>query len=267
MRFLKFITLGLIIISLQAFAGTIDLSNGYYNTCRGHYLRTIANGDSVVFTFRGNAPSYVESILIAAEGRQSSYSFGKVYVDGDEVATLGVPGYDPTYPIIIRDRVSTIEIVATNGSRFKIQQMKIFTTPKVYRSYLSRRYRYASNYNIYNWGDDVISILYEWHVLHGSYFREELKILRKLKRRAMRVAASERVRDLRSLVTFRKAKKLLEIISEFEEHFLKSETFIFDYNADRLITDLMTIKEDILEKYDIYVQRKTNKKVKDEESK
>lgn len=62
-------------------------------------------GDTTTHRFR--QPTYVERILVSAEGYRG-YTTIDVYADSDRVGVMGVPGRDPDFPIVIRKTVSTI---------------------------------------------------------------------------------------------------------------------------------------------------------------
>ncbi len=236
-------------LGFTANANTIDLRNGFNGKSGGYYLQNLRSGERVVVNF--NRGTYVESIKIAAIGTQRRYSFGKVYADGEEIATLGIPGRDPEYPITIRGRVNTIEVVATQGSRFRITDFKIFTNEKRYTTYQSRRSYARNNYHIDHWGLEVLDIINELDFLFGTNQGSSRRIFLDLKRAAMRTEASDKVRDPKSLKTFRKAMNLVKKLIIVEDYLLANDFFLLDSTADMLITDLMTVKEDISEKYDL----------------
>lgn len=233
------------------FAKTIDLSNGYQGQSKRHFIKTIKNGQSIRFEFSGGRKQYVESILIAAIGKQRAYSFGKVFADGVEVATLGVPGRDPLYPIVIRERVSTIEVFATEGSKFKVTDFQIFTAKKVYESYSKRRVYGYDHYSIEDWGSEVVEIFHQLDEIFALRSAPEVGTYLEMKKTAMKVSASERVRDSRSLKTYKKVMAMLDVLEAVEELLLGNENMVLDHNGSLLIRDLLTIKEDILERYDL----------------
>lgn len=249
MKLFKMALITSMLFSYTALAN-IDLKDGYSGQSKWDFLRSVENGERVVFNFGGHRPQYVESIVIAAEGRQRAYSFGKVYADGVEIATLGIPGYDPTYPIVVRGHVSTIEVVAQANSHFKILDFKIFTTPKKYSSYTNRRGS-SDQIGVHQWGSEVLDVIYELDAFVKIATSNERNLFIELKRRALKVTASERVRDERSLKTFKLVSELLAIISEVETILLENDQLLINHDADGVITDLLTIKEDILEKYDL----------------
>ncbi len=236
------------LLASTAFAGLIDLKDGFNGKSKRHYIKTIKNGGSVVVNF--DRPQYIESILISATGKQRAYSFGKVFADGQEIATLGVPGRDPIYPVIVRGQVSQITVFATEGSKFKIDNFKIYTANETYNSYSSRPFSQSAKYSISQWGEEVLAIMFELDRLYDLSESENRSLFKSLKKTAMRLAASERVREARSFKTYKKAKQLVSIIETLEEILLANDMFIFDFTADRLLLDLMTVKEDILEEYD-----------------
>ncbi len=247
----KLLIMGL--FALNSFAGLIDLRDGFDGKSKRHFLKTLKNGQSVVVNF--DRPQYVESILISATGKQRSYSFGKVYADGDEVATLGIPGRDPIYPIIVRGTVSQITVFATEGSRFKIDNFKIYTGNGRYSSYSSQSFLQSANYGVSEWGEEVLAVMFELDRLYDLSVSSERALFKSLKQESMRLAASEKVREARSLKTFKKAKRLVEVIQSLENILIENDIFIFSFDADRLLIDLMTIKEDIIEEYDFVTQQ------------
>lgn len=243
------ILIATLMISTVLQAGVIDLREGFNGKGSRYYLQTLSSGERVTVNLgRG---TYVETVKIAAIGKQRRYSFGKVYADGEEIATLGVPGRDPEYPIVVRDRVSVLEVVATDGSRFKIDDFKIFTGQKQYTSYLNRRPHALSNYGLDGWGVEVLDIVSELNHLYGVNRGPAKDIFLNLKRAAMRTQASDIIRNPKSLKTFRYARVLLERIIDAEDYLLTGDFFLLDSTADMIITDLMTVKEDISEQYDL----------------
>lgn len=239
-------------LAMSSMAGLIDLKDGFNGQSKRHFLKTIKNGDSVRVNFA--RPQYIESILISATGKQRAYSFGKVFADGEEIATLGVPGRDPIYPIIVRGRVSQITVFATEGSKFKIDNFKIYTANSSYSSYSSRPYSQRSEYGISEWGEEVLAIMFELDRLFDLSVSREKEQFSNLKKTAMRLAASEKVREVRSFKTYKKAKQLATIIQELDQLLLDRDIFIFNFHADRLLIDLLTIKEDIVEEYDFEME-------------
>lgn len=239
-------------LAMSSMAGLIDLKDGFNGQSKRHFLKTIKNGDSVRVNFA--RPQYVESILISATGKQRAYSFGKVFADGEEIATLGVPGRDPIYPIIVRGRVSQITVFATEGSKFKIDNFKIYTANSSYSSYSARPYSQRAEYGISEWGEEVLAIMFELDRLFDLSVSREKEQFTNLKKTAMRLAASEKVREVRSFKTYKKAKQLGTIIQELDQLLLDRDIFIFNFQADRLLIDLLTIKEDIVEEYDFEME-------------
>ncbi len=236
------------LLATTTLAGLIDLKDGFNGQSKRHFIKTIKDGDSVVVNF--DRPQYIESILISATGKQRAYSFGKVYADGEEIATLGVPGRDPIYPVIVRGQVSQLTVFATEGSKFKIDNFKIYTASESYRSYSATPFSQRANYGISQWGEEVLAIMFELDRVYDLSLSSERELFKELKKSAMKLAASERVREARSFKTFKKAKKLVEIVETLEAILLNNDLFIFDFHADRLLLDLMTVKEDINEEYD-----------------
>jgi hypothetical protein len=231
-----------------SFAQIIDLADGFNGKSRGYYLRTLKSGQSVHVRFPHGA-QFVDTIRVAIEGKQRRYSFAKVYADGQEVGTLGIPGRDPAYPITIRERVSSIEIVAEQGSRFKINSFKIFTQRRAYQKYSHRRI--SGTYSLSQWGTDVLNIVHELKMYVPIYSGAARGLFLNLKKTAIRVEANDRIRDPRSLKTLRFARELVANIQAVEDYLFESSNFIVMGQIDYLLLDLLTIKEDIIERYDL----------------
>lgn len=245
---MKKLILALLLITTTSFAGVIDLKDGFNGQSKRHFLKTLKDGKSVVVNF--DRPTYVESILLSATGKQRAYSFGKVFADGDEIATLGVPGRDPIYPVIVKGLVSQLTVYATEGSKFKIDSFKIYTGNSGYRSYRPGSFRQSSKFNISVWGEETLAILFELDHLYDISSSDDSEMFKNMKKAAMKLAASERVRQGQSLKTLRKAKELVKIINQAEVILLNNDNLMFSFQADRLLIDLLTVKEDILEEYD-----------------
>jgi hypothetical protein len=191
--------------------------------------------------------------MISAEGAQRDYSFAKVYADGDEVATLGVPGRDPDYPIVIRGDVSEIVLKVQDRSRVKILDFKIYTVRKNYSSYTTLERSIRRGYNVDKWGESMLDLVAEFQALsQGMNFGEDVfkKYLKPLKSAALKVQASDDARDARSLSTKKKAEALVDAIDAASPLF-ESDMMLMDSKFDRLGLDLQTIKQDIIEKYDL----------------
>lgn len=253
--FLLFISL-LSVQPVFANNGVIDLKDEgkQYLGLSNKYLKTISEGEGVTYTFERT--QYVERILISAIGKQRAFSFVKVYADGDEVGTLGVPGKDPDYPIVIRGNVSNITLRAQDNSRIEILDFKIFTERKEYGSYSSIPRTQRAKYSMSDWGGKVLDLALEVEYLRRVDTKLSLEDVKKYilpaKKIAFKLQASDSVRDARSLNTKDKA---LELVGSIDTALLllQQDHFLLDARYDSLILDLNTIKQDIGEKYDINV--------------
>lgn len=218
------------------------------------YLKTISQGQGVTYNFE--RPQYVERILVSAIGEQRDFSFVKVYADGDEVGTLGVPGRDPDYPIIIRGNVTNITLKAQNNSKVKILDFKIFTERKEYSSYNSIPRATRAKYSMSDWGGKVLDLALEVEHLRRIDSKVSLDDVKTYvlpaKKVAFKLQAADSVRDARSLNTKEKALELVRSIDKALELF-ELDAFLLDSRYDMIIIDLNTIKQDIGERYDINV--------------
>ncbi|MFA6235881.1 MAG: hypothetical protein WC635_01030 [Bacteriovorax sp.] len=218
------------------------------------YLKTISEGQGITYSFE--RPQYVERVLISAIGEQRDFSFVKVYADGDEVGTLGVPGKDPDYPIIIRGNVSSLTLKAQNNSRVKILDFKIFTERKEYSSYNSVPRTQRAKYSMSDWGGKILDIALEIEYLRRVDSKISMEDVKKhvlpAKKVAFKLQAADNVRDARSLNTKEKALELVGAINSALDLF-QLDAFLLDSRYDMIILDLNTIKQDIGEKYDINV--------------
>ncbi len=254
-NFKAFLALSVLTITMNAFAipSVIDLKAEGRQFLGNEYIRTLNSNQQITFKFADGRSHYVEQIMISAEGAQSQYSFAKVYADGDEIATLGVPGRDPDYPIVVRGEVSELVLKVQDNSRVKILGFKIYTDRKVYSSYLGLNREVRKGYNLDKWGESILDLIAEYQFqtqgmgMPSDSFERYLK---PLKRVAIRLQASDNARDARSLSTKKKAVELLDAIDDATPLF-ESDLMLMDQRFDRLGLDLQTIKQDIIEKYDL----------------
>lgn len=261
-KFNALLVLSALAFSIPSFAdefgGVIDLKKEgkEFFGLSNKYLKSISSGEGISFSFQDSRSHYVERILISAIGEQSQFSFVKVYADGEEVATLGVPGKDPDYPIVIRGQVSNITLKAQDNSKVKILDFKLFTERKDYSSYQSIPRTQRSRYSMEQWGGKVLDIALEIENLRRIDTKitiEDVKTyVLPMKKIAFKLQASDNARDTRSLNTKGKARELVKSIDRSLELF-ESESFLLDQRYDMLILDLETIKQDIGDKYDINV--------------
>jgi hypothetical protein len=261
-NFKAFLLLTSMVLAVPAFAdefgGVIDLKQEgkEFLGLSNKYIKSISSGEGISFSFQDNRSHYVERVLISAIGLQSQFSFVKVYADGEEVATLGVPGRDPDYPIVIRGQVSNITLKAQDNSKVKILDFKLFTERKDYSSYQSIPKTSRSRFSIEQWGGKVLDLTLEVEYLRKIDNKLSIDDVQKyvlpLKKIAFKLQASDNARDVRSLNTKEKARELVKEIDHALELF-ESDSFLLDQRYDMLILDLETIKQDIADKYDIKV--------------
>lgn len=218
------------------------------------YVKSIKNGEQISFSFNDNMPHYVERLMISAIGQQSNYSFVKVYADGDEVATLGVPGRDPDYPIVIRGNVSNISLKAQDNSSVKILDFKIFTERKEYVRYVSMPQSSRGALKLSGWGAKVLELALEIEGIRRVDSKISISDMERfvlpMKKLAFKLQASSMARDSRSLETRTMALEMIKEISKATD-FLESDNFMLDQRYDSVSLDLETIKQDISERYDI----------------
>ena len=254
-HFKAFLALSVFTMALNAFAipSVIDLKDEGKGFFGNEYIKTLNSNEQIVFRFNDGRSHYVEQIMVTAEGRQTNYSFAKVYADGDEIATLGVPGRDPDYPIVVRGEVSELVLKVQDRSRVKILGFKIYTERKNYSSYMGLGREIRRGYNLEKWGESILDLVAEFQFQTqgmpvGSDAFE--RYLKPLKRVAIKLQASDNARDARSLSTKQKAVELLDAIDAAAPLF-ESDLMLMDQRFDRLGLDLQTIKQDIIEKYDL----------------
>lgn len=255
-RFKVLLSASLIALAANALASlppVIDLKVEGRRLIGNEYIKTLDANEDIVFRFKDGRSHYVEQLMISAEGAQRNYSFAKVYADGDEVATLGVPGRDPDYPIVIRGNVSEISLKVQENSRVKILGFKIYTARKNYSSYVGMSRAVRRGYSVDKWGLSILDLVAEFQDLSrdmnlgNNVFENYLKPLKKA---AIKVQASDDARDTRSLSTKEKALVLVDAIDNAIPLF-ESDLMLMDSRFDRLGLDLQTIKQDIIEKYDL----------------
>jgi hypothetical protein len=244
----------LLAVSFSSFAD-IDLKNGFNGKSARHYLKTIKTGQKISVDL--GSKQYVEELLIFAEGRQSSYSFGKVLADGETISTLGIPGFDPDYPVVVRGDVRKIEIVADANSKFKILDFQIFTERKSYNSLQSVPRKIRANYSPKQWGKITLDIVHELYYMMLSQnlisHSDFIEYIQPIRRSAINTQANENARETESLKTFMHADALATAIHKADS-LLDKNLIVMDRKLDVLTIDLKTIKEEISEDYDIKLQ-------------
>ncbi len=227
------LTIALTLFTLNASANVLDLrSEGY----TGRYCV----GDTLSYNLDGE---FVEKILVSAEGI-SRDGFIKVYADGNLIHNIGVPGYDPDYTFRVRQSVSNITLKFEETCS-RILDMKIFT-----EGHTSQRDSHSfRGYGVEGWGADVQSIVSEMvqrSLLSGdNLWNNFLKPLQVLAIKYDAVAAVSGEGDIKTAVY---ALKLAKVIADKEDELLDSSSRRQDM---RNVRDLMQIKEDILEAYDV----------------
>lgn len=239
--------------ALAALPPVIDLKIEGDRTIGNDYIKTVSANESISYRFNDGRSHYVEQLFITAEGAQRNYSFAKVYADGVEIATLGIPGRDPDYPVVIRGEVSEITLKVQDKSRVRLLGFKIYTERKNYSSYHNLPRTERKSFNAEMWGQKVLDLIHEFQGLSGNTamgYNAFTKYLKNLKMAAIQVQASDNVHDARSLSTKKKAEMLVDAIDAAMPLF-ESDVMVVDQRYDRLALDLQTIKQDIIEKYDL----------------
>ena len=138
-----------------------------------------------------------------------------------------------------------------------IRDFQIFTTPKVYNSYVRLPRSARSDYSLDDWGKHVIDSVYELYYLmrdKGLITEDEyITYIQPMRRLAIRTQASDDARDAESIRTYRKARELAESIKAAEPLFERT-LMVMDQHLDMVSIDLLTIMEDISEKYDFDIE-------------
>jgi hypothetical protein len=245
----------LMMASLFTAHADIDLKEGFNGKSKREFIRTIKSGQRIAVDFK--TARYVEEIMIFAEGKQRAFSFADVYADGELISTLGVPGFDPDYPVVVRGKVKKIEVVARANSKVAILDFQVFTKRKNYNSYSSISLAERSNFSLDDWGKHVLDSVHELYFMmrdQGLMSKEEfIQHVQPIRRMAIETQASDDARDADSLKTYMKAKKLAKAIVAAAPLF-DNTMMVMDQRLDMLVIDLKTIKEDISEKYDVNVE-------------
>jgi hypothetical protein len=218
------------------------------------YIKTLNANEEITFTFEDGRKHYVEQLFITAEGAQSRFSFAKVYADGDEIATLGVPGYDPDYPVVVRGEVSEIKLKVQDRSRIKIRGFKIYTEEVAYESYTQTKRHLRSSYALKDWGYAVAVAVEEIMKLNfgkPEQFSVFSTYLKPLKIAALHVQASDNARDVKSIHTKKLVKDVLLPALNNIVPYLESDKVLIDEKYYFVSLDLLTIRADIKERYDL----------------
>lgn len=201
-------------------------------------------GDTLSIDTHGK---FIERMLISAEGIRRD-GFIKVFADGELVHNIGIPGYDPDYTFRVRRNVKNISMKFEETCAL-IRDGKIFSpsqAPTSYRPYRPEQMRTD------NWGAEFLEISRSLSsdLQYEPDFRTNLwpKVLLPMKKIALLENASELVRDERSLITAQRALKIAKIVKDNDALL---ERLLSDSNFDYVVSDLLRIKEDILERYDV----------------
>ena len=190
---------------------------------------------------------YIERIFIAAEGIRNS-GWIHVWADGVKVQRIGVPGYDPDYTFRVRRHVQEIRLTFESTCS-RIFDFKIFSP--IEESAPRTRYNRQRALDT-SWGAEVMTLIDD---IDQSLVSDSLNIdplygsvLRPLKRIAMSERASENERNIRRLTKSLKALEMAKIIRDNEDYmFHRLDLTQYEY----IISDLLSIKEDILEHTDV----------------
>lgn len=192
--------------------------------------------------------NFIEKMLVSAEGIRNS-GFIKVYADGEMIHNIGVPGRDPDYTFRVRRNVNNLTFKFEETCS-RIHNVKIFTvkerTPKGYHRY------HRESIGQDNWGAEFLEIVRSLSVdlFERQDFMNELypKVLLPMKKIAILEDVSETVRDERSLITGVRALQMAKVILD-NQKFL--DQLLISGRFDYVVRDLLRIKEDILERYDV----------------
>ncbi|MES2528439.1 MAG: hypothetical protein V4598_15255 [Bdellovibrionota bacterium] len=210
-------------------------------------------GDTLSIDTNGQ---YIERMLISAEGIRND-GFIKVYADGELVHNIGIPGYDPDYTFRVRRNVKNISMKFERTCAL-IRDGKIFSpspAPSNYRRYERERV------NNDNWGAEFLEISRSLSndLQFEADFNSNLwpRVLLPMKKISLLQNASELVRDERSLITAHRSLKIAKIVIDNEDLI---ERLLSNDHFDYLVSDLLRIKEDILERYDVK-EKKVNEKI------
>lgn len=233
------------LLTMSARADVLNLQElgktGRY--CPGDTLSVDTNG------------KFIERMLISAEGIRID-GFIKVYADGELIHNIGVPGYDPDYSFRVRRNVKNISMKFERTCS-RILDGKIFSPSQGPMNY--RRYE-RSNVSNDNWGAEFLEISrslskdLQFETDFGSHLWPS--VLLPMKKIALLQNASEQVRDERSLITAHRSLRIAKIVIDND---VLLERLLANENFDYVIADLLRIKEDILERYDVKEKDVTSK--------
>jgi hypothetical protein len=240
-RYMKRLPLALLVLTTSfAYAGTIDLrAEGRTGSfCPSQELSYNVNPED----------NFVEKMLVSAEGIRHE-GFIKVYADGEMIQNIGVPGRDPDYTFRVRRNVNNITLKFEETCSI-IHNVKLFTVAE--RAPLGYHRYHRDSIGQDNWGSEFMEIVrsLSMDLYESPDFANELypKVLLPMKKIALMEDVSESVRDERSLITGERALQLAQVISK-NQKFL--DRLLVSGRFDYVVRDLLRIKEDILERYDV----------------
>lgn len=224
---------------------SFPLLSAVHNLGERGYTGRYCEGNTLSYNVGGE---YVERILISTEGIRND-GFIKVYADGELVHNLGVPGYDPDYSFRVRRVVQNISL-KFERSCFRIHDLKIFTEDHGHHQGY-RHYRPTKQEEV-NWGFQLVEMVNSLSKL--LVFRSDYQttlwpsILLPLKKLGLAQGTRDFVKDPESLETayysLLIAAKIVEM-GDFLESMSVGDGF------DQFQIDLLLMKEDILERYDV----------------
>jgi hypothetical protein len=191
------------------------------------------------------AGAYIERVLVSAEGIRRD-GFIKVYADGNMIFNIGVPGYDPDYSFRVRRTVQELTFKFEQTCS-RILDLKVFTKPE--HAHHFRRYQSITMDSL-TWGDEVLEMHHEF-----GYFEhpQDMRVfLRTLKKLGLAHSVQARVRDVRSLEATLYALKLAKLVRDNKRLL---ERYLLFKQYEWFLLDLLTMKEDILEAYDVRARR------------
>lgn len=238
---MKRLPLALLVLTTSlAHAGTIDLSS------EGK-VGSFCPSQELTYNLKPE-DNFIEKMLVSAEGI-SHGGFIKVFADGEMIHNIGVPGRDPDYTFRVRRNVNNLTFKFEETCS-RIHNVKLFTVndraPMGYHRY------HRESIGLDNWGSEFLEIVRSLSIdlFDRLDFMSELypKVLLPMKKIAILEDVSESVRDGRSLITGVRALQMAKIILDnqaFLDQLLNSGRF------DYVVRDLLRIKEDILERYDV----------------
>lgn len=192
--------------------------------------------------------NFVEKMLVSAEGIRKG-GFIKVFADGELIHNIGIPGYDPDYSFRVRRNVNNITLKFEETCA-NVHNVKIFTIEsKIPSGY--HQYHYDKSFQA-NWGSELLEMVrsLSMDLFSENDFQSELypKVLLPMKKIALYEDASEFVRDEKSSITALRALQIAKVVvdnQKFLDRLLQTNKY------DYLVRDLLRMKEDILERYDV----------------